>query len=246
MSEAGEALAARLDMIEPLPDADRSAVAALPGEILHAEAGESFVRMKGRVGCLVVLDGLLCHASSAGGKRQLLSFYIRSDLPKLGELFVDEPGSEVIALTACTVGVVAREELLHLVDERPAVRRQILVEGGLQSAIARQWLIRNSALPSVEACAHLTCELLLRSSALGLTKGDAMDFPIGQQDLSDALGITIIHMNRTLQRLKRTGLISTRSGRLFVHDWQALTEFAKFDPSYLAPLFSRPSVAATT
>ena len=57
--------------------------------------------------------------------------------------------------------------------------------------------------------------------------------PMTQTELGDALGISVVHVNRTLQKLRRDGLISFKSKRLKVLDWKRLSEIGDFDPTYL-------------
>jgi CRP-like cAMP-binding protein len=69
--------------------------------------------------------------------------------------------------------------------------------------------------------------------AVGLADGMTCDLPITQTDLADATGISAVHVNRTLQGLRRNGLISFRAGSLKILDWAGLVKAGDFDPSYL-------------
>jgi CRP-like cAMP-binding protein len=97
----------------------------------------------------------------------------------------------------------------------------------------RAWLMRNSSQPAHAAMAHLFCEALRRSQAAGLADGNSCDLPLTQEVLADALGISLVHVNRTLQILRQTGALSFRGGRLEVHDLAQLWSIAEFDPQYL-------------
>jgi CRP-like cAMP-binding protein len=66
-----------------------------------------------------------------------------------------------------------------------------------------------------------------------LTHDDACDLPITQDDLGDALGMSTVHVNRTLMMLRAPGLVEFRGGKLRVIDWEKLVETAEFDPTYL-------------
>ncbi len=74
---------------------------------------------------------------------------------------------------------------------------------------------------------------MLRSKAVGLTDDDGFDLPLTQQELADSLGITSVHMNRTMQELRSQGLIATRSKQVIINDMERLMEFSEFDPKYL-------------
>jgi len=81
--------------------------------------------------------------------------------------------------------------------------------------------------------AHLLCELYVRLKAVGLTNGDGYVFPLTQAEFGDALGLSTVHVNRTLQELRGEGLITLRNGSVTVLDWDRLREAGEFDPTYL-------------
>lgn len=80
--------------------------------------------------------------------------------------------------------------------------------------------------------AHLFCELLVRLEIVGLTDG-GYDFPLTRNELSECLGITPVHVNRTLQELRRRHLIEVEARRATIRDLDALKSLAEFDPGYL-------------
>jgi CRP-like cAMP-binding protein len=81
--------------------------------------------------------------------------------------------------------------------------------------------------------AHLFCELLARATASGLTDRTSFALPIKQDDLADALGMTVTQANRTLQVLRATRAVEFRNGVLSVFDPDQLMSIAEFDPNYL-------------
>ena len=81
--------------------------------------------------------------------------------------------------------------------------------------------------------AHLFCEVYQRSSAANLVDRNSCEMPLTQEMLADALGLTGVHVNRTLQQLRETGMVDHKGGRLFMHDFDRLANFADFNPFYL-------------
>ena len=81
--------------------------------------------------------------------------------------------------------------------------------------------------------AHLFCELDARLGVVGRTSDDGYDFPLTQRELSECLGLTVVHANRTLQELRRRGLVELENRRLTIRDRRGLEGLAEFDPSYL-------------
>ena len=81
--------------------------------------------------------------------------------------------------------------------------------------------------------AHLFCELYVRLSIVGQTERDGYAFPLTQRELSECLGLTTVHVNRTVQELRRRGLVELGNRRLRILDRDALEAVADFDPTYL-------------
>jgi CRP-like cAMP-binding protein len=80
---------------------------------------------------------------------------------------------------------------------------------------------------------HLLCEVFVRLQAVGLTNDDRCEFPITQSEIGDALGLSTVHVNRSLQELRGDGLIELERSTLTVLDWPGLTKAGEFDPTYL-------------
>ncbi len=80
---------------------------------------------------------------------------------------------------------------------------------------------------------HLLCEMLIRMRAVGLTTDDRFALPITQADLGDTVGLSTVHVNRTLQELKAKKLIASKRWLFEILDMPALMAFSGFDPGYL-------------
>ena len=82
--------------------------------------------------------------------------------------------------------------------------------------------------------AHFLCEMVTRMRAVGLVEGNTCAWPFTQGEIGDALGISTVHVNRTLQEdLRAEGLINLTSKHLTVLDWEGLKALGEFDPTYL-------------
>ncbi|MDR7039728.1 CRP-like cAMP-binding protein [Methylobacterium sp. BE186] len=97
---------------------------------------------------------------------------------------------------------------------------------------AREWIV-NNARPADRRLAHLLCELLICLQVIGQADESSFELPVSQADVADALGISPVHMNRVLQSLRTSGLITWSNQRVAIPDVQALKDFAEFDPAYL-------------
>jgi CRP-like cAMP-binding protein len=88
-------------------------------------------------------------------------------------------------------------------------------------------------LPASGQLAHLICELYVRLELVGAADDLAFDFPISQVELSDALGLSSVHVNRTVRELRDRGLITWENSHVRILNWAGLKSCAQFDPTYL-------------
>jgi CRP-like cAMP-binding protein len=113
------------------------------------------------------------------------------------------------------------------------VAQALLWDQLVTAAIQREWTFNLGRRTAFERMAHLLCELFMRLQAAGLTGDRSCSFPLTQADLADALGLSAVHVNRTLQELRADGLIVLRGKELLVTDLDRLQEAAQFDANYL-------------
>lgn len=235
MSSVGETLARHLACFGELPPADRAALAALTAEVREVARQTDIYRSgDDPAHVVVVLDGLLYRYSIArDGARQIHSFYLPTEAPSLETLFLDYMDNNLGAIIPSRIGLISHDEVYALIDERPEIRKLLWRQTLVQGAIFREWLLRNSNMPANAALAHLFCETYTRAQAAGVAANGSCALPLTQEYVADALGLTAVHTNRTLQALRETGAVEWRAGRLTVHDWPQLQDIARFDPHYL-------------
>jgi len=238
----GRALLKRLSLIGDLRPGDVSAIRQLSGEVRTVSKSTDLL-VTGAVPkvAVVVLDGFLCrYTLRSSGARQVQGFYIPTDAPFLETLHLDYLDSSLATIAQSVVGLVSHMEIARLVERRPGLSALVWRESLIQAAAAREWLSRNSILSGPEAMAHLFCELFVRSRAAGHASESSCAMPATQEVLGQALGLTAVHVNRTLQLLRQDGLVDLRRGRLHIHDLAGLTRLAGFDPHYLHLRGDRP------
>ncbi len=81
--------------------------------------------------------------------------------------------------------------------------------------------------------AHFLCKMLVRLRAVGLADENRCPLPLTQTEIGDALGLSTVHVNRTLQQLRGANLITLTKTHLTVTDWERLKARGEFDPTYL-------------
>ncbi len=226
---------ARLRRSPAVGPIELAALAALPVEI-RAFAPHAGLAVEGqRVERIhVLLDGWAARAKILeNGSRQIPALFIPGDVCDLDALQFGRGHCGVIALTRCTAALLPREPLLELLDRHRALRDAFARMVATELAGAMQWTVCLGRRSARERLAHLLCEMCLRLEAAGLARDRACAFPLTQEEIADVLGLTAVHVNRTLQALRGDGLIHLREQRLTIADWAALRRESGFDPAYL-------------
>ena len=103
----------------------------------------------------------------------------------------------------------------------------------LDASIFREWVVNVGRRDARARISHLLCELIVRLQNIGAGRQGAYDFPLTQEQIADCTGLTAVHTNRTLQSLRKEGLIQLSAKSLSVLDWERLREAADFDELYL-------------
>jgi CRP-like cAMP-binding protein len=183
--------------------------------------------------CLV-LEGVACRYKIVpGGRRQILSFHFSGDLPDLQGLHLGVMDHSMAALTPARLAFVPHEPLLAATQLSPSIAGAITRSLTIDGAIFREWITCIGRRTAIERIAHLLCECASRTEALGLTTIAKFILALTQAEIGDATGLSNVHVNRTLQDLRRRKLISNNNKALAILDWEGLQEVAEFDPTYL-------------
>ncbi len=182
----------------------------------------------------VVIDGWCCrYRLLADGRRQLPALLLPGDICDLDALLLNRIHYGVATLTASTVATIPRAHLRDLMDEFPEIRDVLWWMLSVENSIAAEWAVGLGRRTSEERLAHLVCELLVRLAVVGHSQENSFRLPLTQQELGDTLGVSTVHVNRTLQSLRSSGLIRQEGRGITVRDWGALKELAGFSADYL-------------
>lgn len=230
------------------------AILALPHRPTFLDAGAYIVREGDRVDkCCVLLAGFVYrHKVVGSGARQILSVHIRGDSVDLQNSLLEHADHNVQTLTRVEVALIPRQAILDLCARFPAVARAMWVDTLVDASVFREWIANIGRRTARQRIAHLLCELSLRQEAAGLCKRPDYTWPMTQEQLGDATGLTSVHVNRVLQGLRTEGLIRTTKRSVTILDWANLQETGDFNRAYLhlpkeeaAPTQRRPYLELT-
>lgn len=226
-------LQSQLGLVEPEIQAFIAALSA-PRSVAD---GHDLARQGQAPGMLtILLQGLACrYKDLPDGRRQILCFQLPGDFIDIHGFVMGRLDHAVGALTSCQVATISYDVVNALTERHPGLRMALWRETMLDAAICREWEVNLGQRGAYERMAHMLCEMAHRQRTIGLTSTGRYAFPLTQSEMSDALGLSVVHVNRVLQRLRKEGLITLRAGQLTVHDWAGLQAAGGFEPSYLFP-----------
>ncbi len=214
------------------PD-DQAALLSLPARSSLFEARTDFVTPGVDVDEVsLVVDGLAGRFDQLkAGTRQITALFIPGDMCDLHSLAVSRATFGLEALTATTIVQISHRDLQHVVDRHPAVAWAFLRDAAIDSAVLSKWVVNIGRKDASSAFAHLICEIGVRMERAGLGDRKSFRLPSSQAQMADALGLSTVHVNRTLQELRRGG-VSFEKGIVTVRDWRRLADFGEFDDSF--------------
>jgi len=225
----------KLERYGPISNSEKEFLTHAIARVTEYEAGQSIVD-KGAApfdSCLVI-EGFVGRVRLLpDGTRQIMAFHIPGDFCDLHSFVLKKMDHGIQALSRCRMAKVPHSKIHEITERFPRLTRSLWWDVALDAAIHREWMISMGRRSAYEQMAHLYCEMLLRLRAVGLADDNTYDLPVTQQDLGDAFGLTSVHVNRTLQALKRGNLVISHGKRITIPDIDALKKAAGFDPSYL-------------
>ena len=214
---------------------EETAIRGMVSEVRRVAADKVFIRSGEELHqSILLIDGWMARAKDLrGGKRQITELHIAGDFADLHSFTLKRLEHDVLTLTPCTVAVVPHDRLRQITERHPHLTRVYWFMTNLDAAIHRERALSLGRRSALSRAAHLFCEMFVRLEIVGRTSGDSYDFPLTQEELGECLGLTSVHVNRTLQELRRRNLIELESRRLTVLNPPALRAIAEFDPAYL-------------
>lgn len=167
------------------------------------------------------------------GRRQITALLVPGDVCDLEAVMRGRADYGVATLTRCTLGEIPAEMVADPTRLGPEMSQALWRRLLRDEAVSREWLVSVGRRSALERVAHILCELRVRLEAVGLANGPELEVGFTQLELADVLGLSAVHINRTLQELRRTGLIQLSGGTLSILDVPVLEAVAGFDPTYL-------------
>jgi CRP-like cAMP-binding protein len=228
-------MASKLEAFARLSAEDREALAQVTRTFRYVDARRDLVSEGERARHVhLILDGWACrYKQLPNGKRQIVSLFVPGDFCDVNAFILRQMDHSIGAITRLKVAIITPEEMNALTADRPRITHALWWHELVMGATQREWTLNIGQRAAYERLAHLLIELYLRLKAVGRARDGRCDFPLTQNDLADATGLTSVHVNRTLQELRRDGLIELERKQLQILDLQGMMDASMFNPNYL-------------
>ncbi|WP_162937776.1 Crp/Fnr family transcriptional regulator [Indioceanicola profundi] len=229
------ALHLKLESYVPLSEPERAYISQLVDraevvrpriDIIHQ--GEQFASAH------VLLSGwAIRHKALPDGRRQVVNFVIPGDFIGLYAHLFEIADHTVTTLTGATTAAVEIDRIVEIFKRFPRLAAALAWSSAREESIIAERLLSLGRRTAFERMAHLLAELLRRLQVVQLAYKGQFILPVTQETLADALGLSLVHVNRTLRRLREAGLIDIDGQKLMVNDAASLADAGKFDEMYL-------------
>lgn len=183
---------------------------------------------------ILLLEGWACrYKILSDGRRQITSFVLPGDLSGVRACLFGVSDYETEALTDCRVARINGAEIANLFIEQPRLAAAITWGSAREEAMLTERVVSLGRRNAKERIAHLFLEIHSRLAAVGVAERMAYELPITQEIIADCLGLSIVHVNRTLQAMRKDKLLEYRNGYVILHDPRRLKKLCSFDSDHL-------------
>lgn len=205
------------------------------GSVAWAQRGDVLCREGERSPqVLVIASGYVVAVKrTASGLQQNVALYVPGDIVDHESFTLGDSRCGAVALTAVTFHKVAHHRLRELLAYNVEHDRAFWTYVAFHGALAQEWLLSLGRRSAYARTAHFLCEIIYRTTTAVPEEPVTCPMPLTQNELADTLGLSVVHVNRTLMKLRQEGLIRLRRGQIEVLDWSRFKIAAGFEPGYL-------------
>ncbi|MDR6818710.1 CRP-like cAMP-binding protein [Neorhizobium sp. 2083] len=225
-----------LEQHDVLTDEERDILRRIVVREKRFSAGEDLVVEGSRPGqSSLLVEGFAArYKLTAEGMRQITALHVAGDFVDLHAFLLKTMDHGVVALSPCRVGLSDHADLKIVTERYPHLTRMLWLDTLIHGSIHRAWIVAMGRRSKASHLAHILCELYVRLGVVRRTDSWSFHLPLSQSEMADVLGLSLVHMNRVIQTLRRESLISWNNQTITILDWARLKEVAEFDPTYLS------------
>jgi CRP-like cAMP-binding protein len=182
----------------------------------------------------LVMDGWACrYKILSDGRRQITSFVLPGDLTGVRASLFGVSDFDTETLTDCSVSLIDGKDIARLFYEAPRLAAAITWASAREEAMLTEHVVSLGRRNARERMAHLFLELHSRLEIVGFVEQMAYGMPITQEMIADCLGLSIVHVNRTLKTMRKEGLLEYYNGYVILKDSKRLRNICGYDSNHL-------------
>ena len=181
----------------------------------------------------ILVDGFMFRTIETGNRRFIVGIHVPGDFVDLHGFALKRLDHSLESSGRTRLGLVSHERLKDTMRDKPKIARALWLATLLDASIHRKWIQTLEQLDAPRRIAHIYCELQTRLELIGKAVPRAVRTPFTQLDLGDMCGVSAVHANRAVSKLREIELAEIRRGTLYTNDWEALRRYASFESSYL-------------
>jgi CRP-like cAMP-binding protein len=226
-----DALLKRLRAVSALDEEDVAAIRSIPVAVKNYRANQPIVSDGQRpTECCLLVDGFCFRSkTTSGGLSQILSIHVPGEMPDLQSLYLHVMDHDLLALTDCVLGFISHAALRDLIRARVGVTEALWRDTLIDAAMFREWIVNIGQRPALNRLAHTIVEMRERLKIIGRVKDAQFEMPLTQEQIGDAMGITPVHVSRTIKQLRQENVADLYRGRVTILNEAKLEELADFD-----------------
>jgi len=246
MKPIADPFLARVSVATPLLPEQAEVVRRLQGRLIVVPPHTPIVRENAAIAkAYAIREGwAFAYKILPDGSRQVVDFLLPGDLIAFGGLFSNAATQNFETITEAELIEVPFAAVRQAAHQSPELMEAFLALVWRERDKLVEHLLDVGRRDSVERVAHLLLEINYRLGSVGRGSPTGFACPISQYLLGDALGLTAVHVNRVLRKLRLAGLLTYRFGHVTFHDLGRLVEMTGFDPGYVER--SSPSLVPFT
>jgi len=181
-----------------------------------------------------LVDGYVCrYLDDRQGHRQILAVHVPGDFIDLHGYPTGALDHDIATLGPARIATIGHARLDAIMTQRAPLARSLWFSTLLDAAMHREWIFRLGRLGAEGRVAHFFAEIEARLMLAEVALDGVFPLPMTQADLGEACGITGVHANRVLRRLREEGLLAFSGGLATVLDRSGLQRRGEFHPAYL-------------
>lgn len=167
------------------------------------------------------------------GTRQITALHVPGDFVDLHAFLLKTMDHGIVALSPCRAAFAEHPDLKAITENAPHLSRMLWLDTLIHGSITRSWIVAMGRRSKASHLAHILCELYMRLKVVDHVEGQSFAFPLSQGEMADVMGLSLVHMNRVIQSMRRDGLISWTQQTITILNWERLSGLAEFDDTYL-------------